>query len=217
MNKWPLFLTLLLSPITPFAQFSAIAYTIAGSTYEQNFNQLPSSGSFNLTGKGPHALDQAPLSWTTLSGWQVLQISGSQTNTNILSGTGSGTGSGIYSYGLSGNNNRALGSLASGTGVYAFGVVFENLTGNILNKIQIHYKATQWRKGGSGNSNHWQFSYQIRHANSIDTGNLIKKNEGNLISIHHSTGSATLNGHLSTNQYPISITIHDIVWNPSLG
>ena len=115
MNKWPLFLTLLLSPITPFAQFSAIAYTIAGSTYEQNFNQLPSSGSFNLTGKGPHALDQAPLSWTTLSGWQVLQISGSQTNTNILSGTGSGTGSGIYSYVLSGNNNRALGSLASGT------------------------------------------------------------------------------------------------------
>ena len=214
MNKWPLFLTLLLSPITPFAQFSAIAYTIAGSTYEQNFNQLPSSGSFNLTGKGPHALDQAPLSWTTLSGWQVLQISGSQTNTNILSGTGSGTGSGIYSYGLSGNNNRALGSLASGTGVYAFGVVFENLTGNILNKIQIHYKATQWRKGGSGNSNHWQFSYQIRHANSIDTGNLIKKNEGNLISIHHSTGSATLNGHQSTNQYPISITIHDIVWKP---
>jgi hypothetical protein len=214
MNKWPLFLTLLLSPITPFAQFSAIAYTTAGSTYEQNFNQLPSSGSFNLTGKGPHALDQAPLSLTTLSGWQVLQISGSQSNTNILSGTGSGTGSGIYSYGLSGNNNRALGTLASGTGVYAFGVVFENLTGNILNKIQIHYKATQWRKGGSGNSNHWQFSYQIRHANSIDTGNLIKKNEGNLISIHHSTGSATLNGHLSTNQYPISIIIQDIVWKP---
>lgn len=214
MNKWPLFLTFFLSELSSYAQFSAIAYTTAGTRYEQNFNQLPSSGSFNLLGKGPHALDQAPLSLTTLSGWQVLQISGSQSNTNILSGTGSGTGSGIYSYGLSGNNNRALGTLASGTGVYAFGVVFENLTGNILNKIQIHYKATQWRKGGSGNSNHWQFSYQIRHVNSIDTGNLIKKNEGNLISIHHSTGSATLNGQLSTNQYPISITIHDIVWKP---
>lgn len=214
MNKWPLFLTFFLIDLNSYAQFSAIAYTTAGTSYEQNFNQLPSSGSFNLTGKGPHALDQPPLSLPTLSGWQLLQISGSQSNTNILSGTGSGTGSGIYSYGLSGNNNRALGTLASGTGVYAFGVVFENLTGSILNKIQIHYKATQWRKGGSGNSNQWQFSYQIRHTNSIDTSNLIKKNEGNLISIHHSTGSATLNGHLSINQYPISITIHDIVWKP---
>lgn len=214
MNKWPLFLTFVLSQLSSYAQLSAIAYTTAGTQYEQNFNQLPSSGSFNLTGKGPHALDQAPLSLHTLLGWQLLQISGSQSNTTILSGTGSGTGSGVYSYGLSGNSNRALGTLASGTGVYALGVVFENLTGSILNKIQIHYKATQWRKGGSGNSNHWQFSYQIRHANSIDTGNLIQKNEGNLISIHHSTGSATLNGHLSTNQYPIAITIHDIVWKP---
>lgn len=207
-------MTCFLSQLNAYAQFSAIAYTTTGTQYEQNFNQLPSSGSFTLTGKGPHALDQAPLSLTTLTGWQLLQISGSQSNTNILAGTGSGTGSGIYSYGLSGNNNRALGSLASGTGVYAFGVVFENLTGSILNKIHIHYKATQWRKGGSGNSNHWQFSYQIRYTNSIDTNHLIKKEEGNLISIHNSTGSATLNGQLSVNQYPITITIHDIVWKP---
>ncbi|MBL0882365.1 MAG: hypothetical protein IBJ16_03275, partial [Chitinophagaceae bacterium] len=128
--------------------------------------------------------------------------------------TGSGTGSGIYSYGLAGINTLALGSLASGTGVYAFGVVFENLTGSILNKINIQYKATQWRKGGSGNTNHWQFSYQTRHFNNIDTGNLIKKNDGNLISIHHSSGTATLNGHLSTNQYTIHITITDIIWRP---
>ena len=217
MNKWPLFLLLILLPFSPFAQFSTIPYTTAGHQYEQNFNQLPSSsasGSFTLIGKGPHALDLAPLSLTSLSGWQVLQIAGSQSNTNILTGTGSGTGSGIYSYGLSGNNNRALGTLASGTGVYAMGVVFENLTGSILNKIHIRYKATQWRKGGSGNTNNWQFSYQTRHASSIDTGNLIKKNEGNLISIHHSSGSATLNGHLSMNQSNINITITDIVWKP---
>lgn len=214
MNKWTLFLILLLNPISPFAQFSAIAYTTAGSNYEQNFNQLPSSGSFNLTGKGPHALDQPPLAVPTLSGWQLLQISGSQSNTNFLAGTGSGTGSGIYSFGLSGNNNRALGTLASGTGVYAFGVVLENLTGTILNKIQIRYKATQWRKGGSGNTNHWQFSYQLKQASSIETENLIKKNEANLVSIHHSIGSATLNGHLSTNQYTIAITMNDIVWKP---
>ncbi len=214
MNKWTLFLILLLKSTNTLAQLSSVAYSTAGSNYEQNFNQLPISGSISLTGKGPHALDQGPLSLTTLSGWQIFQISGSQSNTNFLAGTGSGTGSGIYSFGLAGNNNRALGTLASGTGVYAFGVVLENQTGTILNKIQIRYKATQWRKGGSGNTNHWQFSYQIRQTNSIDTSNLIKKNEGNLISIHNSSGTATLNGHLSTNQYTIAITMNDIVWKP---
>lgn len=214
MNKWPLFFTLIFTQTSLVAQFSAVSYTTAGTTYHQNFDQLPLSGSFTLSGKGPHAFDQAPLSLSTLNGWQMFQITGSQSNTNFLTGTGSGTGSGMYSYGLSGNNNRALGSLASGTGVYAFGVVLENLTGNMLNKINIRYKATQWRKGGSGNPNNWQFSYQTRQTNSIDTANLIKKNEGNLISIHTSSGSVTLNGHLSSNQYSINITIIDIIWKP---
>jgi len=214
MNKWPLFFTLFFTQTSIFAQFSAVSYTTPGNTYHQNFDQLPLSGSFTLTGKGPHAFDSPPLSVNALKGWQVLQIAGSQSNTNVLTGTGSGTGSGIYSYGLSGNNNRALGSLASGTGVYAFGVVIENLTGNILNRINIRYKATQWRKGGSGNINNWQFSYQIRQGNSIDTASMIKKTEANLISIHISSGSATLNGHLPTNQYIINITLSDIVWKP---
>lgn len=214
MNKSPLFLVLIFKSATLFGQFSVVSYPIAGAIYQQDFDQLPLSGSFTLNGKGPHALDQAPLSMTALKGWQVFQISGSQPNTNILTGTGSGTGSGIYSYGLSGNNNRALGSLASGTGVYGFGVVLENQTGSPLNKISIQYKITQWRKGGSGNTNTWQFSYQTRQSNSIDTTFLLKKLEANLISIQNSTGSATLNGHLSANQYSINITIKDIIWRP---
>jgi hypothetical protein len=214
MNKWPLFCTLLFTQSSLIAQFSAVSYTTASTTYHQNFDQLPLSGSFILTGKGPHALDTPPLSVAMLKGWQVFQVTGNQSNTSVLTGTGSGTGSGIYSYGLSGNNNRALGALASGTGAYAFGVVLENLTGSMLNKINIRYKATQWRKGGSGNTNTWKFSYQTRQTNNIDTGNLIKKTEGNLISIHSSSGSATLNGHLSTNQYNINITITDIIWRP---
>lgn len=214
MNKWPLFFTLIFTTSSLFAQFSAVSYITAGTTYHQNFDQLPLSGSFILTGKGPHALDAPPLSLMTLKGWQILQVTGNQPNTNVLTGTGSGTGSGVYSYGLSGNNNRSIGSLASSTGVYAFGVVLENLTGGILNKMSIRYKATQWRKGGSGNTNNWQFSYQTRQANSIDTTNLIKKTEGNLTSIHISSGSATLNGHLSTNQYNINFTITDIIWRP---
>lgn len=211
MNKYLPFFVLLCYQIKGFAQFSAIPYYTVGAAYTQNFDQLPVSGSITLTGKGPHPIDQAPLSLPSLSGWQVL---GNQSNTNILTGTGSGTGSGIYSLGLSGNSNRALGTLASGTGTYAFGVVIENLTGSLLNKINIRLLATQWRKGGSGNINNWRFSYQTRQLNSIDTNQMISDSRADLSSVHTTTGSSTLNGHLLANQYTIQITLTDIVWKP---
>lgn len=211
MNKYLPFLILFYSPTIGFPQFSAVPYHTAGAIYTQNFDQLPVSGAFTLNGKGPHPIDQPPLSLSSLSGWQV---SGNQSNTNILTGTGSGTGSGIYSFGLSGNTNRALGTLASGTGTYAIGVVIENLTGSLLNKINIRLLATQWRKGGSGNVNNWRFSYQTRQLNSIDTNQMINDSRADLTSIHTSTGSATLNGHLPANQYTIQITLTDIVWKP---
>jgi len=214
MSKFLPFFILLCCQIKGFSQFSAVPYHTAGATYSQNFDSLPISGTVTLAGKGPHPLDQAPLSFTSLSGWQILHLSGNQSNTSFLTGTGSGTSSGIYSFGLSGNANRALGTLASGTGTYALGVVIENLTGSLLNKINIRLLATQWRKGGSGNINNWRFSYQTRQLNSIDTNQLIIDNRADLTSIHMTTGSATLNGHLSANQYTIQITLTDIVWKP---
>ncbi len=214
MNRYWLFFILFCCQSKGFTQFSAVPYHTAGATYTQNFDQLPVSGAFTLATKGPHPFDQSPLSLSSLAGWQVLQLSGNQSNTSILTGTGSGTSSGIYSFGLSGNSNRALGTLASGTGNYALGVVIENLTGSLLNKINIRLLATQWRKGGSGNINNWRFSYQTRQLNSIDTNQMISDSRADLISIHASTGSATLNGHLLANQYTIQITLTDIVWKP---
>lgn len=214
MSRYVPFLILLCCQSNGFSQFSSVPYHTAGSIYTQNFDLLPVSGTFTLTGKGPHPLDQAPLSFASLQGWQVLQLSSNQPNTSFLTGTGSGTGSGIYSFGLSGNTNRALGSLASGSGTYALGVVFENLTGSLLNKINIRLLATQWRKSGSGNINNWRFSYQTRQLNSIDTNQLISDNRADLKSIHITTGSATLNGHLPVNQYTIQVTLTDIVWKP---
>ncbi len=194
------------------SQFTPLSYTQTGSFIHQNFNGLPSSGSFSLTGKGPHSLSNSSITTTGLEGWYILQVAGSQTNTNFSASTGSATGSGIYSYGT--GSNRALGSLASGTGVYAFGLVLTNETSLILNRIQIRFLATQWRKGGSGNKNNWQFGYQTGTADKLVSDTLRAMPALTMYSLHTSSGAATLNGHLAQNQIWIEDSITGINWLP---
>jgi len=205
---------MLCKPNQQLAQVSPLPYQQTGSRLEQSFNGLPATGTFSLTGKGPYELTQLPTPTTGLQGWYITQINGSQSNINFSTSTGSATGSGVYSYGVSGNFNRALGSLAAGTGVYAFGLILKNETGIILNRIQIGFLATQWRRGGSGNKNTWRFGYQ--HADTVrpavDT--LINDHRFNLTSIHSGIGAATLNGHLSVNQIWIEDSITNINWLP---
>lgn len=200
------------STVSLKGQFSPLSYTQTGSFIHQNFNGLPSSGSFNLSGKGPHSLSSSSIISTGLEGWYILQVAGNQPNTNFSASTGSATGSGAYSYGNS--SNRALGSLASGTGVYAFGLVLKNETGLILNRIQIRFLATQWRKGGSGNKNNWHFGYQTGTADKIVADTLLTMPALNMYSLHTSSGAVTLNGHLAQNQIWIEDSITGINWLP---
>lgn len=215
MSKYILLSIFLLCKTTlQLAQVSPLPYQQAGSRLEQSFNGLPATGTFNLTGKGPHELTQLPAPITGLQGWYITQLAGSQPNINFSTSTGSATGSGVYSYGTSGNPNRALGSLAAGTGVYAFGLVLKNETGIILNRIQIRFLATQWRKGGSGNKNTWRFGYQHTDTMHFGVDTLINEHRFNLTSIHTGTGAATLNGHLPVNQAWMEDSITNIYWLP---
>lgn len=200
--------------IQSFAQSIPVAYANPGDIYVQNFNSLPTTGSFTLTGKGPHSLNTSLINAAGLQGWQIMQIAGSQGNTIFSTGTGSSTASSVYSYGLAGNTNRALGSLASGTGTYSFGIVLENQTGLLLNHITIQFLATQFRKGGSTNKNTWRFGYQTGNLIDFDVAELKRDTAFNFISIHTTTGVATLNGQLPANQYLIRAEIKDIRWLP---
>lgn len=178
----------------------------------QNFDGLPSTGSFSLIGKGPHLLQNAPIIAANTNGWQFLQISGSGTNANLFVGTGSSTGSGIYSYGLSNSSERAIGSLASSTGIYSMGIILTNNTGTILNTASISFIAEQWRKGGSGNKNTWRFRYKTGSFTDINQTTLTDEVQLNFSSIQTSTSVATLNGNLSENQTAINFTLQNIQW-----
>lgn len=197
-----------------FAQISALPYPETGRLLEQSFNTLPVSGTFSITGKGPFALSMLPPSPQNLTGWYAYQIAGSQSNMNFATSTGSSTGSGIYSYGPSTHPNRSLGSLASGTGIYAFGLILKNETGMVLNRVQIRFLATQWRKGGSTHKNTWRFGYHCSDTVRPFIDSLFNDHRFNFTSIHTGTGTAVLNGHLPANQFWVEDSITDIYWLP---
>ena len=190
-----------------------ISYTQQNISINQNFDGLPATGSFSLIGKGPHLIQNAPIIANNINGWQFLQISGSGTNANFLVGTGSGTGSGTYSYGLSNNSERAMGCLASSTGIYSMGIILTNNSGTTLNTATISFIAEQWRKGGSGNKNTWRFRYKTGSFNDLNQSSLIDEAQLNFSSLQTSTGVATLNGNLPENQQAVNYTIENIQWN----
>lgn len=191
---------------------TGVNYSSQNTVYSQNFDGLPSTGSFSIAGKGPIALSTSPINGLTVTGWQLLMINGSGSNAGFLVGTGSGTGSSVYSLGLSNATDRSLGTLASSTGIYSIGIILTNNTGITLNTATISFIAKQWRKGGSGNKNTWKCRYKNGSFNSIDQPNLVDEPMLNFGSIQTSTGTATLNGNLPENQTSINYSIQNIQW-----
>jgi hypothetical protein len=193
-------------------QLSPISYNLAASTYQQDFNGLPATGSFSVSGKGPVSFSAAPINAVNLTGWQLWMPAGSNTNAVFAPGTGSGTGNGIYSLGASGNSDRALGSLSSSTGIYAFGLVITNTTGMALNTCTITLTIEQWRRGGSGNRNTWSFRYKTGSFTGIDQTNCSSEPGLDLFSLNTTGSGGSLNGNLPENRQQISLTLQQLNW-----
>lgn len=199
------------SPV--FAQTNnSLIYSTKKALYQQNFDELPISGSFTLAGKGPHALNTAPLLISGLTGWELMQKSGSGANAIFTIGAGTSTAAGVYSVGATGNSDRSLGMLAAGTGVYAIGIRLTNQTGESLNKISGSFKVEQWRKGGSGNINTWIGKYAVGNIQQLDHVNLISHPSLSFSSVQFSAGAGSLNGNSTENQQTIHFSITGINW-----
>ena len=191
-----------------------IPYSQAMSIYQQNFDGLPVSGSFSLSGKGPHQLSAAPILAGNLAGWQFIQSGGSGANAVFLTGTGSGTGQGVYSVGSSGSTDRALGSMASGTGISSVGLIFTNTTGFTLNKISVALTAEQWRKGGSTNRNTWTCKYKTGILQDINVSGCSELAALNFYSPINTSGSGSLNGNLPEQQIQVNQSLEINEWKP---
>ncbi len=114
----------------------SIALGSLDTPYVQDFDTLAATGTANT------ALPD---------GWYISEVgSSAAADGNYAAGTGSGNGGNVYSFGAKASNERALGSLRSGTLAPSFGGQLTNSTGATITSADVAYTGEQWRLGTSG-------------------------------------------------------------------
>jgi uncharacterized protein len=202
-----------------FVWFSVLTLQIAaqaqisysGGNYTQNFDTLPSAGTFTLSGVGPIALDAAPLNATGLAGWSLVKYSGSGANATFLVGTGSTNNGAAYSFGAASAADRALGSVSSGTIISRFGVSFVNNTGTTLSEFTLSYTGEQWRHAGAAAANKLTFSYAVGAAD-INTGTFTNASALDFTGLLTTTTTSALDGNAAANKTAVTATVTGLNW-----
>jgi uncharacterized protein len=127
--------------------------------YSQNFDSLSNTGTGTAN------------SWTndaTLAGWYAYFMTFESVIQNYNADDGSLPSGAIYSFGLTGSTERALGSVASGgTGDLGYGVSLINDTGITITGLNVSYRGEQWRAGNVNASHKLEFSYQLNQTNLL--------------------------------------------------
>jgi hypothetical protein len=113
-------------------------------TYSQDFNTLVTTGNDTAS--------NLPTGW-------LMTETGTAANQRYTAGTGSSTSGDTYSFGATGNTDRAFGSLQSGSLVPTIGARFLNNSGGNINTITFTYTGEQWRCGATGRQDRLDFQY----------------------------------------------------------
>lgn len=108
---------------------------LTGPAYLEDFNSLPSSGTANNSSSLPQ-------------GWAFSEAGSGGTLTYTADNGSLATGN-TYSYGGSGNSDRAFGELTSGTVQTTLGACFLNDTGLVITSFTIAYSGEMWRLGAA--------------------------------------------------------------------
>lgn len=166
--------------------------------YSQNFDSLINSGSATWVDD------------TTIPGWYTARTG---TGTSIVASTGSNNAGNLYSFGLAGNSDRALGSIGSGNaaaGDFYWGVRLVNNTNQTITGLDIGYLGEQWRFSGANAAQTVDFSYQIG-AQNLTTGNWINFDPLDFTSPITSGTTGALNGNADPNRTFKSATLTGLV------
>jgi len=200
----------------PFAAQAQISYQ--SGIYEQDFDDLISSGSGTVTGRGPHEMTGDNLG--ALDGWYFANPGGSSGNTEYRAQDGSQSGNagrGVVSFGTTDSSDRALGTLATGNQISSFGVLFTNDSLETFTSITITYVGEQWRRGDVSSPNTLSFLYGISGTASINQA-VTAVSQLNFVAPNTETevGSTNiaLDGNDAANQTNVEYTITGLTWAP---
>lgn len=188
--------------------FNATAQVLmSNGTYTENFDSLANSGTANVWNEN-----------STIPGWYASR--GAASATAYRAANGSDNAGGLYSFGASGTNERALGSIESNTtGAHAFGVRIVNDTSNGQKDITISYTGEQWRNGGNTTPQPLTFSYRIDSSPITDTDptdiySWTTVPELTFVSPVATATAATLDGNDSANRQSFTFVLPGVVLLP---
>lgn len=135
---------------------------------------------------------------------------GANANSLYRANSGTTTTGDTYSFGSIGSNDRALGSITTGSlSPNSFGAKLINTTGSNLNAILISYEGEQWR-GATADKDTLKFYYST-NATSIQNGDWTSVSELNFVSIHNlNATSSELDGNDLSNKTSISFQINGL-------
>jgi hypothetical protein len=147
-----------------FAAISNAQVLLSGGlSYSQNFNSLsnsPDAGSATWTDNATPGLTGWFASRAYVSG--TTSAFGPFAYSTYRIGNGSSNNGSVWSFGTTGDPDRALGSLSSGTPkTNVFGVWIENDTASPLDTLTIGYTGEEWRNGGNTAVQQLAFSYAV--------------------------------------------------------
>ncbi len=106
------------------------------------------------------------------NGWFAYDTDGTPGVSTLLAGTGSSNAGRVYNFGSTGSTDRALGSVASGSYVGAFGVSLLNDSGSTLEgaNIRFAFRSELWRQGATTSQDIWTFEWKLGGNANDSTG-----------------------------------------------
>ena len=165
--------------------------TTANGNYAESFDGMGATGT------------NYPLNWT------AIRYAGSGTlNATLVPivNDGSGNTGGAINAGSTSSTDRALGTLASGTTIPAFGTSFQNNTGSTILDFSFSGVMEQWRSGDNAAVERVIFEYST-NATSLSSGSWTPLPAMDLVEkLTTTTTAAAVNGNLAANQTSISGT-----------
>lgn len=179
-----LFALAMVSGISLHAQIS-----LTTTPYTQNFNTLAKTATAS----------------TLPSGWLLLET-GTNANATYTAGTGSSTSGDTYSFGLDAADDRAFGTVQSGSLISTIGAAFTNTTGGPVTSLKISYVGEQWRLGATARPDRLDFQYST-DATSLATGTWTNADQLDFTGPITTGTAGALDGTLAANATAISFTI----------
>lgn len=167
--------------------------------YNQDFNTLINTGSSAVL----------PQSW-------YMAESGTAADGLYTSGNGSSATGDTWSYGNTGDTDRALGSLRSGSLIPVFGFYFSNQTGQPVTSLSVSYTGEQWRLGAINRVDQLTVQYSL-NATAITNGDWADIPELQFTAPVNTGATGILNGNSPANRTVIQYTITGIELLPGMN